>query len=127
MVLLSVLWMEYLLFSLNKYTIGLPSSAGEKMAAMRRAIPSTLQTVHKRAKKSALVFFSLLFRFIEIIIGTYNSRTLQLCPLSKYSSLNSKVSSAFLIGGKTTLNSLVRRNFCETGCDEFLETIRYIQ
>ena len=46
--------------------------------------------------------------------------------LYKYSLLKSKVSSAFLIGGKTivTLNSLVRRHFCETRCDEFLENIR---
>jgi hypothetical protein len=38
--------------------------------------------------------------------------------------LNSEVSSAFLIVGKTTLNSVVRRNFCETRCDDFLENIR---
>ena len=73
----------------------------------------------KGYKKSALVFFSLLFRFIEIIIGTYNSRTLQFRQLSMYSSLNSKVSSAFLIGGKTTLNSLVRRNFVKLDVTNF--------
>ena len=45
-------------------SIYLPSSVGKKMAATGRVTPSKLQTMHQRAKKSTLAFFSLLFRGI---------------------------------------------------------------
>ena len=93
----------------------------EKVVFAQRAIPSKLQTLHQRAKKK---HFSIIFTTFQgtrylIIIGTYNSQTLQFRQLTKYSSLNSNFLSAFLIGGKTTLILSSDETFVKLGVTSF--------